>query len=353
MSGTPGHTTTAILDVTIPPLDSEAREAAVDRQANLTKPPGSLGRLETMAADIAAMQSTTEPTVDPAAVVTMAADHGVTAEGVSAYPQSITAAMVANFCEGGAAVSALCGAADIRNVIVDMGVAGEVPPAVVDHHITDGTANMAAGPAMSREQALAAIAAGRSVVSEQAAEANLIGLGEMGIGNTTSSAAITALLTDNEVAAVTGHGTGIDEETRAQKVDVIEQAIETTTPDPTDPVDVVRSVGGFEIAGLVGVTLETASRRTPVVVDGFIAGAAALVAAAIEPRVVYYLLPSHASVEPGHEAQLDALGLESCFDYGMRLGEGTGAAVAVSVYRAACTAHTEMSTFAEAGLDTE
>jgi nicotinate-nucleotide--dimethylbenzimidazole phosphoribosyltransferase len=352
MGAETSHETT-VLDVTIPPLDSEARQTAVDRQARLTKPPGSLGRLETMAADIAAMQSTTEPTVDPAVVVTMAADHGVTAEGVSAYPQSITAAMVANFCDGGAAVSALCGAADIQNVIVDMGVAGEVPPGVVDHRVADGTANMAQGPAMSRKQALAAIAAGRSVVSEQAVEANLIGLGEMGIGNTTPSAAITALLTDSEVGTVTGYGTGIDEETRAKKVDVIERAIETTDPDPTDPVDVLRSVGGFEIAGLVGVTLEAARRRTPVVVDGFIAGAAALVAAEIEPRVAAYLLGSHESVEPGHEAQLDALGVEPCFDYEMRLGEGTGAAVAVSVYRAACAAHTEMSTFAEAGLDTE
>ena len=341
------------LDVAIPPLDNDAGGAALDRQAELTKPPGSLGRLETMAAEIAAMQSTDEPTVDPAVVVTMAADHGVVAEGVSAYPQSITAAMVANFCDGGAAVSALCDAAGTKNVIVDMGVAGGVPERVVDHSIADGTANITAGPAMSRQQARHAIAAGRSVVAEHASEANLIGLGEMGIGNTTPSAAITALLTDSPVDAVTGHGTGIDEETRAVKVDVIEQAIETTDPDPTDPVDVLRSVGGFEIAGLVGLTLEAASRRTPVIVDGFIAGAAALVAAEIEPRVTDYLLGSHESVEPGHEAQLDALGLEPCFDYGMRLGEGTGAAVAVGVYRAACAAHNGMSTFAEAGLNVE
>lgn len=339
------------LDVTIPPLDDEARQQAVDRQAQLTKPSGSLGRLETMAVDIAAMQSTTEPAVDPAVIVTMAADHGVTAEGVSAYPQSITAAMVANLLDGGAAVSALCDADGIENVIVDMGVAGEVPADVVDHRIADGTANMAQGPAMSREQALAAISAGRSVVAGHAAAANLVGLGEMGIGNTTPSAAITALLTDRTVDAVTGHGTGIDDKTRARKVAVIEQAIATTDPD--DPVDVLRSVGGFEIAGLVGVCLEAASRRTPVVVDGFIAGAAALVAADIEPCVADYLLGSHESVEPGHEAQLNALGIEPCFDYGMRLGEGTGAAIAVSVYRAACAAHTDMSTFAEAGLDTE
>jgi len=346
-------TTTNPLDVTIPPLDDDARQTALDRQAQLTKPPGSLGRLETMAAEIAAMQLTAEPTVDPAVVVTMAADHGVVAEGVSAYPQSITAAMVANFCDGGAAVSALCDAGEVENVIVDMGVAGSVPESVVDHSIADGTTNIAAEPAMSRGQALAAISAGRSVVAEHASEANLIGLGEMGIGNTTPSAAITALLTDSPVDTVTGHGTGIDDETRARKVAVIEQAIETTDPDPADPVDVLRSVGGFEIAGLVGVTLEATSRRMPVVVDGLIAGAAALLAAEIKPRVADYLLGSHESVEPGHERQLDALDLEPCFDYGMRLGEGTGAAVAIGVYRAACAAHNGMSTFAEAGLETD
>jgi len=341
------------LELTIPPLDAAARATAADRQSRLTKPPGSLGRLETMAADIAAMQSTTEPTVDPAVVVTMAADHGVATEGVSAYPQSITAGMVRNFQEGGAAVTALCDANGIENVVVDMGVAGEVPDGVVDKRIAEGTANIAEGPAMSREQAREAIAAGRSVVADQAAEARIVGLGEMGIGNTTPSAAITALVTDQPVEAVTGHGTGIDEETRARKVEVIERAIETTDPDPTEPIDVLRSVGGFEIAGLVGVTLAAASRRTPVVVDGVIAGAAALLAAELEPQVADYLLGSHASVAPGHEAQLDSLGVDPCFDYGMRLGEGTGAAVAIGIYRAACAAHTGMSTLAEAGLDVE
>ena len=353
MSGPQPQPVASATEVTIPPLDDAAREAALDRQAELTKPPGSLGRLETMAAEIAAMQSTSEPTVDPAVVVTMAADHGVASEGVSAYPQSVTAAMVGNIQDGGAAVSTLCETNDVENVVVDMGVAGEVPEGVVDHSIADGTANIAEEPAMSRKQALRAIAAGRSVVAEHAAEARTVGLGEMGIGNTTASAAITALLTDRTVETVTGHGTGIDEETRTRKVEVIERAIETTAPDPSDPVDVLRSVGGFEIAGLVGVTLEAASRRVPVVVDGVIAGAAALVAAGIEPQVADYLLGSHESVEPGHEAQLDALGVTPCFDYGMRLGEGTGAAVALGVYRAACAAHNGMSTFAEAGLADE
>ena len=344
---------TPVFDLTIPPLDSEARAAARDRQARLTKPPGSLGRLETMAAEIAAMQSTTTPAVDPAVVVTMAGDHGVVEEGVSAYPQSITAAMVANLLDGGAAVNALCDANSVENVVVDMGVAGEVPEGVLDCRVDDGTANMAHGPAMTRQQALDAISAGRSVLGDAAAEPQVVGLGEMGIGNTTASAAITALLTDNSVEAVTGHGTGIDEETRAHKIEVIEAAIETNNPDPSSPISVLQAVGGFEIAGLAGLTLAAASQRIPVVVDGFIAGAAALVAAEINPQVTDYLLASHASVEPGHAAQLDALDIEPCFDYGMRLGEGTGAALAISVYRAACAAHTEMSTFAEAGLETE
>jgi len=343
----------AVFELTIPPLDTDAREAARNRQAQLTKPPGSLGRLETMAADLAAMQSTPTPAVDPAVVVTMAADHGVAAEGVSAYPQSITAAMVANLFDGGAAVNALCDANGLTNVVVDMGVDGDVPDGVVDRRIADGTENMVDGPAMTRQQARAAIGAGQSVFEDVAADARLVGLGEMGIANTTASAAITALLTDNSVDAVTGHGTGIDDETRARKVDVIKQAIETNSPDPSDPISVLQSVGGFEIAGLAGLTLAAASQRVPVVVDGFIAGAAALIAAEINPRVTDYLLASHDSVEPGHAAQLDALGVAPCFDYGMRLGEGTGAALAVSVYRSACEAHTEMSTFAEAGLDTE
>ena len=341
-----------VSDLTIPPLDNDASQAADERQARLTKPPGSLGRLETMVAELAAMQSTPTPAVDPAFVVTMAADHGVAAEGVSAYPQSITAAMVANFADGGAAVNALCDTNEIENVVVDMGVAGEVPEDVLDYSVSDGTENMVQEPAMTRQQAVAAIEAGQSVLENEALEARVVGLGEMGIGNTTASAAITALLTNNSVESVTGHGTGIDEETRARKVAVIERAIEKNDPDPNDPISVLRSVGGFEIAGLAGLTMAAASRRIPVVVDGFIAGAAALVAAEINPQVTNYLLASHASVEPGHAAQLNALELEPCFDYGMRLGEGTGAALALSVYRAACAAHTEMSTFAEAGLET-
>ncbi|XVH31549.1 nicotinate-nucleotide--dimethylbenzimidazole phosphoribosyltransferase [Haloferacaceae archaeon DSL9] len=337
----------------VPRVDERAREAAAARQGRLTKPPGSLGRLESLAVDIAGMQATESPSVDPAVVVTMAGDHGVAEEGVSAYPQSATAAMVANLLDGGAAVNALTGVVGAETLVVDMGVAGSVPDAVVDKRIGPGTANIALEPAMSRDEALASIAAGRAVVADHAADARLIGLGEMGIANTTPSAAVTAVLTGERPATVTGRGTGVDDETWAHKVDVVERAIETTGPDPSDPVDVLRRVGGFELGGLAGVAIEAAARRMPVVVDGFITGAAALLAVACEPRVEAYLLPSHASVEPGHAIQQDALGLEPLFDYEMRLGEGTGAALAIGTYDAACAALTEMATFEEAGVSEE
>ena len=336
--------------VSIPPLDAAAREAAQQRQAELLKPPGSLGRLESMAVDIAAMQATPTPSVDPAVILTLAADHGVTSEGVSAYPGSVTAAMIDAVDTGDAAINALAGATEITPYVVDMGVDGDVPAGVIDHHIADGTANMAVEPAMTRPQARASIAAGRELVETHAAEAGVVGLGDLGIGNTTASAAITAALTDSAVAEVTGHGTGIDEETRQDKIETIEGALAVSDPDPDDPLDVLRCVGGFEIGGLVGVTLEAASRRIPVVVDGVVTGAAALVAAAIDERVTDYLRGSHRSTEPAHAVQLKQLGIEPCLDYEMGLGEGTGAAVAISSYRAACRAHTEMATFADSGL---
>ena len=337
--------------VSIPPLDEAAREAAAERQQQLLKPPGSLGRLESMAVEIAAMQSTPTPTVDPAVMFTLAADHGVTAEGVSAYPKSVTTAMVEAVAGGDAAINALAGATEITSHVVDMGVDGDVPAGVIDHHIADGTANMTVEPAMTATQARESIAAGRALVEEHAVEAGVVGLGDLGIGNTTASAAITAALTDSTVAEVTGHGTGIDETTRQQKIETIERALAVTDPNTDDPLDALRCVGGFEIAGLVGVTLEAASRRIPVIVDGVVTGAAAIVAAGIDDRVSDYLLGSHVSTEPAHAVQLDALNISPCLDYEMGLGEGTGAAVAIGTYRAACRAHTEMATFAEAGLD--
>ena len=347
---TPAENDTPIA-VSIPPLDEAAREAAQRRQQQLLKPPGSLGRLESMAVEIAAMQATPTPSVDPAVLLTLAADHGVTSEGVSAYPSSVTTAMVEAVDNGDAAINALAGATEITTRVVDMGVAGDVPSGVIDHHIADGTANMAVEPAMAATQARASIAAGRELVADHAANAGIVALGDLGIGNTTASAAITAALTENSVAEVTGHGTGIDEETRHEKIETIEGALAVTDLDPDSPIDVLRCVGGFEIGGLVGVTLEAASRRIPVVIDGVVTGAAALVAAAIDERVTGYLLGSHVSTEPGHAVQLEQLGVEPCIEYEMGLGEGTGAAVAIGTYRAACRAHSEMATFSDVGLD--
>ena len=339
------------LTVSIPPLDKSAREAATSRQAELLKPPGSLGRLESMAAEIAAMQSTATPSVDPAVLFTLAADHGVATEGVSAYPASVTTAMVDAVAGGDAAINALAGAHEITTHVVDMGVAGDVPEHVIDQHIADGTANMTAEPAMTAAQARTAIAAGRTLVATHAADAGVVALGDLGIGNTTTSTAITAALTDSPVAEITGHGTGIDEATRQTKIKTVEQALSVTDPETAKPLDVLRCVGGFEIGGLVGVILEAASRRLPVVVDGVVTGAAALIAAEIDMGAAEYLLGSHVSTEPAHAVQLAALEVEPCLDYEMGLGEGTGAAVAVGTYRAACRAHTEMATFADIGID--
>ena len=337
--------------VSIPPLDEAARETAQNRQAELLKPPGSLGRLESMAVDIAAMQATPTPSVDPAVILTLAADHGVTAEGVSAYPKSVTATMVDAVDGGDAAINALAGATEITTHVVDMGVDGDVPAGVIDRHISDGTANMAVETATITTPTTGSIPAGAAPLAEHAAPAGVLGVGDLWFGHPTPRAATTPPFTRAPAWGGTGHGTGIDETTRQQKIETIEQALAVTDPTADDPLDVLRCVGGFEIAGLVGVTLAAASRRIPVVVDGVVTGAAAIVAAEINEGVSKYLLGSHMSTEPAHAIQLAALGVSPCLDYEMGLGEGTGAAVAIGTYRAACRAHTEMATFAEAGLD--
>lgn len=341
------------MDIEIPPLDGGAMERARDRQQNLTKPPGSLGRLEDLSVRIAGMTGTDTPTLEAPVVTTVAADHGVVEEGVSAFPQAVTAQMVSNFAHGGAAVNVLAGNVDAKNLVVDVGVAAEEYPgieSVVVKKVSSGTENIATGAAMSKAQARTAIEVGRDVVREHASDADIIGLGDMGIGNTTPSAAITAAITGADPETVTGRGTGIDDEAFERKVAVVEQALETDAPDPDDGLDVLRSVGGFEIGALAGIALEAASHRIPVVVDGFITGSGALVAHQIDERVTEYLLPSHQSVESGHELQYDELGLEALFDFQMRLGEGTGAALGISVYQGACATLREMATFEEADV---
>ena len=307
----------------ITPLDTAAMEQARSRQLQLTKPPGSLGRLEEIAVQMAGITRQPLPTVKRKAVIVMAADHGVVAEGVSAYPSAVTPQMVLNFLHGGAAINALARQAGAEVVIVDVGVAADLDhPGLLVRKVARGTANMALGPAMTREQALSAITAGMDVLKSLVKQAiDLVATGDMGIGNTTAASAITASLTGTPVALVTGRGTGIDETQLVHKIHVIERALARNVPDPSDPLDVLTKVGGLEIAGLVGVIIAGAASRIPVVIDGFIAGAAALVAVGICPTVRDYLFAGHVSVERGHQVILEQLGLSPLLDLELRLGE--------------------------------
>ena len=340
--------------VSIQPLDTGAMEQARVRQQQLTKPSGSLGRLEDLAVQMAGITRSPLPVIGRKAVIVMAGDHGVTSEGVSAYPSVVTAQMVHNFLRGGAAINALARHAGADVIVVDVGVAAEMQhPGLLSRKVASGTANMAAGPAMTREQMLEAIQVGIEVLDMLVGRGiDLVATGDMGIGNTTASSAITAVLAQAPVTLVTGYGTGIDDKQLAHKVQVIERALARNAPDPRDPLDVLMKVGGLEIAGLVGVIVAAASQRVPVVIDGFISGAAALVAVGLQPVIGAYLFAGHSSVEPGHRLLLDKLGLVPLLDLKMRLGEGTGAVLAMNIIEAALHAHREMATFAEAGVST-
>lgn len=336
----------------ITPLDGDAMAAARSRQGELTKPAGSLGRLEALAIQIAGITGQERPALAQKAIVVMAGDHGVTAEGVSAYPAEVTPQMVRNFLRGGAAINALAGVVGARVVVVDVGVASALEhPGLLARKVASGTANMAQGPAMTRTQAEDAIAVGVEVVESLAREGALVvATGEMGIGNSTAASAITAALTGAPPAEVTGRGTGIDDAQLSHKIAVIERALAVNQPDHSDSLDVLAKVGGLEIAGLVGVILAGAAHRLPVVLDGFIAGSAALIAERLAPQIRDYLIAGHVSVERGHRVLLDALGLAPLLDLDLRLGEGTGAALAMGVIDGALAAHNQMATFAEAGV---
>jgi nicotinate-nucleotide--dimethylbenzimidazole phosphoribosyltransferase len=319
----------------------------------LTKPPGSLGRLEELAVRLAVLRGGA-PRVEHPVIFTFAADHGVAVEGVSAYPQTVTAQMVENFLRGGAAVNVLARQAGARLVIADFGVATPhaFDAALIDRRLGPGTANIAEGAAMTRAQAERAVEAGAGLAEEALeAGADLLATGEMGIANTTSASVITAALTGAVPEAVTGRGTGIDDARWRRKVAVVARALAVNRPDPRDPLDVLARTGGFEIAGLVGVILAGAAHRAPVVIDGFISTAAALVAVALAPAARTALFASHRSPEPGHARALAHLGLAPYLDLGMRLGEGTGAALFIHLARAAALVYTEMATFKSAGVD--
>jgi nicotinate-nucleotide--dimethylbenzimidazole phosphoribosyltransferase len=332
----------------IAPLDDTIRKDALGRQDSLTKPPGSLGRLEEIAARIAGITRHPRPAFQNPVIFTLAADHGIATEGVSAYPQAVTREMVRNFLRGGAAINVLARHASINLVVADFGVAANLPadPKLHSLKINVGTKNMAREPAMTREEAVLSVERGIGLIGE----ADLVGTGDMGIGNTTAASAITAVITGKPPTEVTGRGTGIDEVVLARKIRLIEETIGRHRPDPKDGLDVLAKVGGFEIGGLAGVILGAAARRIPVVVDGFISGAAALVAATLAPRVKEYLFAAHRSQERGHAASLAWLGLKPILDLELRLGEGTGAALAIPILVAACKIHSEMATFEEAGV---
>jgi nicotinate-nucleotide--dimethylbenzimidazole phosphoribosyltransferase len=337
----------------IAPLDEAAMEAARHRQSQLTKPAGSLGRLEELAVQLAGITGRSQPRLPRKAVVVMAGDHGVAADGVSAYPAEVTPLMVLNFLAGGAAINVLARRVGARVVVVDVGVAADMVPheALVARKVAKGTKNLALGSAMTVEEATQAIQVGIDVLEAELEKGlDLVATGEMGIGNTTPSTAIVAVLTGRSVADVAGRGTGVDDAGLARKVLAIEQGIRTTRPNPSDPLDVLAKVGGLEIAGLVGVILAGAAHRLPVVIDGFISGAAALVAVRLCPGVRPYLVASHQSVEIGHRAILQDLELRALFDLDLRLGEGTGAALAMHLVDDALALHSEMATFTEAGI---
>lgn len=317
-----------------------------------TKPRGSLGRLEALACRIAAARGTPAPALPSKAIVVMAGDHGVAAEGVSAFPQEVTWQMVANFVRGGAAINVLARSAGAEVLVVDMGVKTPVElPGVRSARIGPGTGNIAREPAMTRAQATAALEAGITVASELAARGvTLVATGEMGIANTTPAAALAAHFTGRPVEDLTGRGTGVDDAGLARKVEAIRRALVLHGPHAADPLDALARLGGFEIAGLAGLVLGAAARRVPVLVDGFISSAAALAAVRLAPAAGAYLVAAHRSVEPGHRHVLEALDQRPLLELEMRLGEGTGAAVAMHLVDASLRILHEMATFADAGV---
>jgi len=335
------------------PPDGAAREAARQRLDSLTKPRGSLGALEELAVQVAGIRGEAIPRIKDKVIIIMAADHGVTDRGISLYPQEVTRQMALNFAAGGAAINVLARMAGARVAIVDMGVKGGLPSyqGIKCKMIDFGTADMSAGPAMGRDQAISSLLAGAEVFeNELASGLDILGTGDMGIGNTTSASAITAAMTGKTVREVTGRGTGIGNEQLEHKIEVIEQALAVNSPDPADAIGVLQKVGGFEIGGLAGAMIAGAANRIPVVIDGFISGAAALIAAGICPRVKDYLIAAHLSAERGHAACLELIGLRPLLELDLRLGEGTGAALGIFLAECSINLMREMATFERAGV---
>ncbi|RME77609.1 MAG: nicotinate-nucleotide--dimethylbenzimidazole phosphoribosyltransferase [Chloroflexi bacterium] len=338
---------------TIAPLNEEAMARARARQDQLTKPAGSLGRLEDLSVQLAGITGVLNPPLARRAVLVAAGDHGVTAEGVSAFPSEVTPQMVLNFLNGGAAINVLARQAGARVVVIDAGVAADLPEHedLIPAKVAPGTANFAQGPAMTRDQAVQSIEAGIAALEREYRRGlDIVATGDMGIGNTTPSSAICAVLTGADIDQVTGRGTGINDEARRHKVEVIRRGLELNRPDPNDPIDVLAKVGGFEIGAIAGIILGAAARRIPVLVDGFISTAGALIAAGLSPLSKGYMIAAHRSVEPGHQIMQEHLGLSPIFQLDLRLGEGTGGALAMPVVASAVAILNEMATFADAGV---
>lgn len=337
----------------IEPIDVSWMEQARAKQVQLTKPPESLGRLEEIANRVSGIQQTLCPVIATPRIVVFAADHGVCAEGVSPYPQEVTAQMVLNFLRGGAAINALARAGGIKLKVVDVGVATPLPPSseLISRRAAPGTRNFCAQAAMTDAEMNAALQAGIELAGDSAtAGCDLLGFGEMGIGNTTAASAIAAALTRQPIDAVIGRGTGADDPCMARKRSAIQTALALHADHLESPLGILRCVGGLEIAAMCGFCLGAASRRVPVVMDGFIATAAAALAVELCPAVSGYLFASHRSTEPGHTRLLAILEQQPLLDLGMRLGEGTGAALAMKLIQAAVAAFTQMATFATAGV---
>jgi nicotinate-nucleotide--dimethylbenzimidazole phosphoribosyltransferase len=334
-------------------VDNSLSEEAQKRLDNLTKPQGSLGRLEDLAKQVVAITKIKNPKLKHKVIFTLAGDHGVVENNVSAFPQEVTPQMVYNFLNGGAGINVLAKHAGAKVVIADMGVACDLKehPALAAKKVNNGTKNMTKGPAMSRDEAVKSIENGIELfMAESVNRIDMAGTGDMGIGNTTASSAITAVITGRKVEEVTGRGTGIDDKTLTNKITAIKEALNVNKPNPKDGIDVLSKVGGFEIGGLAGVILAAAAHRTPVVIDGFISGAAALIAFTIEPKSRDYMIAAHCSVEQGHRIALSFLGLKPILDLNLRLGEGTGAALAMGIIEAGTKILNEMATFESAGV---
>ena len=337
----------------IEPIDQAWLNAARERQLTLTKPPGSLGRLEEIANRLAAIQRNATPVVTKKRIYVVAGDHGITIEGVSAYPREVTPQMVDNFLRGGAAINVLGRAGGIEVRVIDAGVDADLSDRaeLIHAKVMRGTANFAVGPAMPRLEAEACLMKGIDLAQAAANDGiNLLGIGEMGIGNTTAASAIIAVLLKCDPEAVTGRGTGIDDAGLAHKIEVIRRAVEINKPDPDDALDVLAKVGGAEIGVMAGIVLGAAAKHLPIVADGFISTTSAALALRLQPNARDYLFNGHRSAERGHTALIEFIGEQPLLDLSIRLGEGTGAALAMNIIEGAAKLLSEMATFADAGV---